>query len=145
MSIHLVCPQCLSTNRVPPERVDQQPQCGQCHKPLFEGRAVPVDAAGFARMLADTDLPVLVDFWAPWCAPCRSMAPQLELAAQKLEPRVRVLKLDIEANPQIGGQFNVQSIPTLALFGGGREIARHSGAMGAQQIVNWVVPQVMQS
>jgi thioredoxin 2 len=145
MSIHLACPHCLATNRVPPERLDAGPNCGRCHQPLFGGRAVPVDAAGFDAMLANTDLPVLVDFWAPWCGPCRAMAPQLEQAAARLEPRMRVIKLDVEAHPQVGARFGIQSIPTLAVFGGGRELGRHSGAIGAQQIVSWVVPLVMNS
>lgn len=145
MSIHLACPHCLATNRVPPERLDAGPNCGRCHQPLFVGRAVPVDAEGFEAMLANTDLPVLVDFWAPWCGPCRAMAPQLEQAAARLEPRMRVIKLDVEAHPQVGARFGIQSIPTLAVFGGGRELGRHSGAIGAQQIVSWVVRLVMNS
>jgi thioredoxin 2 len=143
--LHIVCPHCLSTNRVPAARVDQSPACGRCHKALFSAHAMPVDAAGFERMLGDTDLPVLVDFWAPWCGPCLAMAPQLDAAAARLEPRVRVIKIDIQAHPEIAQRFNVQSIPMLGLFGGGRELARHSGAIGAQQIVNWAVPRIMAS
>jgi thioredoxin 2 len=145
MSIHVACPHCLATNRVPPDRLDAGPDCGRCHRPLFTGQAVAVDAAGFEAMLERTDLPVLVDFWAPWCAPCRAMAPQLEAAAARLEPRVRVIKADVEAHPALGARFGIQSIPTLALFGGGREIARHGGALAAQQIVSWVVPRVLGS
>jgi thioredoxin 2 len=145
MSIHLACPHCLATNRVPPERLEARPNCGRCHAALFTGRPVALDAAGFDTVLANTDLPVLVDFWAPWCAPCRAMAPHLEQATARLEPRVRVAKLDIEAHPALAARYAIQSIPTLALFGGGREIARHSGALGAQQIVSWVVPQVLGS
>jgi thioredoxin 2 len=143
--LHVACPHCLATNRLPAAKIDQRPNCGRCHRPLFDGHPAALDAAGFEAMLERTDLPLLVDFWAPWCAPCRAMAPQLEAATARLEPRIRVAKVDVEAHPELGGRFAIQSIPTLVLFGGGRELARHSGALGAGQIVSWVVPHVLGS
>lgn len=137
-AVHIVCPHCQAINRVPAAKLAQGPKCGQCHQPLFTGHPVALTAATFARHLQRNDIPVLVDFWAPWCGPCKMMAPQFEQAARLLEPRVRLAKVDTEAEQQLGAQFGIRSIPTLALFQGGREIARQSGAMGAQDIVRWV-------
>ncbi len=141
--IHVVCPHCLATNRLDAARIDEHPNCGRCHRPLFEARALPVDESGFRRMLEKTELPLLVDFWAAWCGPCRIMAPELDLAAQRLAPRVQVLKLDTEAAPRASAEHGIRSLPTLVLFGGGREIDRISGALRAPDIVNWVVPRVV--
>ena len=137
-SRHIVCPHCHAVNRVPAERLAQAPKCGQCHQPLFSGHPVALTAATFGKHIQRSDIPVLVDFWAPWCGPCKMMAPQFEQAARLLEPRVRLAKVDTEAEQQLGAQFGIRSIPTLALFSGGREIARQPGAMGAQDIVRWV-------
>ncbi|WP_418646740.1 thioredoxin TrxC [Thauera butanivorans] len=136
--LHLVCPHCHAVNRLPAERLGQAPNCGQCHRPLFDGQPVELDAAAFPRHLARNDIPLLVDFWAPWCGPCRMMAPHFAEAARLLEPRVRLAKVDTEAAPQLGAQYGIRSIPTLALFAGGKEVARQTGAMGAQGIVRWV-------
>ncbi|OZA29152.1 MAG: thiol reductase thioredoxin [Hydrogenophilales bacterium 17-61-9] len=140
-SRHIVCPHCHAVNRVPAARLAQNPKCGQCHQPLFSGHPVALTEATFARHIQRSDIPVLVDFWAPWCGPCKMMAPQFEQAARMLEPRVRLAKVDTEAEQQLGAQFGIRSIPTLALFSGGREIARQPGAMGAQEIVHWVEAQ----
>jgi len=137
-SRHIVCPHCHAVNRVPADRLAQAPKCGQCHQPLFSGHPVALTAATFGKHIQRSDIPVLVDFWAPWCGPCKMMAPQFEQAARLLEPRVRFAKVDTEAEQQLGAQFGIRSIPTLALFSGGREIARQPGAMGAQDIVRWV-------
>ncbi|MEW6414419.1 MAG: thioredoxin TrxC [Pseudomonadota bacterium] len=137
-SRHIVCPHCHAVNRVPADRLAQAPKCGQCHQPLFSGHPVALTAATFGKHIQRSDIPVLVDFWAPWCGPCKMMAPQFEQAARLLEPRVRLAKVDTEAEQQLGAQFGIRSIPTLALFSGGREIARQPGAMGAQDIVRWV-------
>jgi thioredoxin 2 len=141
-SLHLVCPNCNAINRVPAARLAESPNCGQCHRPLFDAHPVALTATTFDRHISRNDLPVLVDFWAPWCGPCKMMAPQFAQAARLLEPRVRLAKVDTEAEQGLGAQHGIRSIPTLALFRGGREIARQPGAMGAQDIVAWVRAQL---
>jgi thioredoxin 2 len=137
-SLHVVCPACAAVNRVPLDRLEAAPTCGRCKAALFGGVPVELDADGFRRLLERSEQPVLVDFWAPWCGPCRQMAPQLLAATRRLEPRVRVAKIDIEAHQSIGAALRIQSIPTLALYHGGREIARTQGALGANDIVRFV-------
>ena len=138
----IICPSCQSKNRVPVEKLEARPVCGRCKEPLFQGHPVELDSAGFQRMVEHSEQPVLVDFWAPWCGPCVQMAPQLAAATQRLEPQVRVIKVDIEANQDVGAAHRVQSIPTLAVFHGGREIARRQGAVGAMEIVRFVAVAV---
>jgi len=141
-SLHLVCPHCHAVNRLPLAKLGQAPNCGQCHRPLFDAHPLELTQATFAKHLSRNDIPVLVDFWAPWCGPCKMMAPQFAQAAQLLEPQVRLAKVNTEAEQSLGAQYAIRSIPTLALFRGGREIARQPGAMGAQDIVNWVRAQL---
>jgi thioredoxin 2 len=138
----IVCPSCQSKNRVPLERLEAHPNCGRCKAALFQGHPVELDSAGFQRMVDHSEQPVLVDFWAPWCGPCVQMAPQLAAATTRLEPQIRVIKVDIEANQDVGAAHRVQSIPTLALFHGGREIARRQGSVGAMEIVRFVAEAV---
>lgn len=136
--MHIVCPHCLATNRVPDERLGEAPDCGRCHHPLFDGRPAAVDTAGLERLLQHGELPVVVDVWAAWCGPCRQMAPAYAQAAQALEPQVRLAKLDTEAHPEIAGRYGIRSIPTMIVFRQGQEVARISGALPAADIVRWV-------
>ena len=137
-ALHVVCPHCDGVNRVPAVRLAQQTNCGQCHRPLFTAHPVELTQTSFARHISRSDIPVLVDFWAPWCGPCKTMAPHFARAAQLLEPGVRLAKVDTDAAPGIGSQYSIRSIPTLILFRGGREVVRQAGMMGAQDIVRWV-------
>ena len=136
-TLTLACPHCHRLNRVPTARLDEQPNCGQCHKPLFTARPVALGVDHFGAHADRSELPLLVDFWAPWCGPCQMMAPHFERAAAQLEPQVRLAKVDTQVEPTLGQRYNIRSIPTLVLFRSGREIARQSGAMDAAGIVRW--------
>ncbi|KUR76729.1 thioredoxin TrxC [Novosphingobium sp. Fuku2-ISO-50] len=137
MSEIVVCPHCLAGNRVPPERLAEAPNCGKCHQPLFTGHPLTAGGTAFAAHIGKGTLPVLVDFWAPWCGPCKAMAPAFDQAARMLEPQARLLKVDTEQEQALAGAHGIRSIPTLALFAGGREVKRVSGAMDARRIVEW--------
>lgn len=136
-SIHIVCPGCGAVNRIPSARLGQHPKCGKCKDPLFSARPMELTSASFGKMISRNDIPVLVDFWAPWCGPCKMMGPAFEQAAAQLEPRIRLAKLNTEAEQAIGAQLGIRNIPTLAMFRNGQELARQPGAMGAADIVRW--------
>lgn len=140
--LHIVCPHCHTTNRVARDDLGKAPDCGHCHQALFTAHSMPLDEAAFERHIQRSQIPVLVDFWAPWCGPCRQMAPAFEQAASQLEPAVRLVKVDTEAQQNLGARYNIRSIPTLALFVNGREVARQAGAMGAADIVRWTQAQL---
>ena len=136
--IHVVCPSCGAVNRLPAARAAQKPNCGTCHQPLFPGKPVAVDANRFDRHLSRGDIPVVADFWAPWCGPCLAMAPAYERAAAELEPRYRFLKVNTEEEPALAARYDIRSIPTMILFVGGRPVAQTAGAMDTRGIVSWV-------
>lgn len=135
--LHIVCPHCDAVNRVPADKLKLGPTCGKCQKDLFTGQPVDLDSVRFDQHITRSDIPVLVDFWAPWCAPCRSMAPFYAQAAQRLEPEFRLVKLDTEQAQELAGRYAIRSIPTLALFRHGREVARQPGATDMAGIMAW--------
>ena len=132
----VACPHCGTTNRVPQNRLTEHPRCGSCGAALFQGAPVALTGTNFERHLA-AETPLLVDFWASWCGPCRMMAPQFEAAARTLEPKFRLGKLDTEAESALAARYGIRGIPTMILFKSGRELARTSGAMPSAQIEAW--------
>jgi thioredoxin 2 len=137
--LHVLCPHCDTLNRVPRAKLAAGGRCGECRQPLFDARPLELDCARFERQLEKSDVPLLVDFWAPWCGPCHVMAPEFERAASRLEPRLRLVKINVDENPTAAERFAVRSIPTLVLALHGRELARTAGAMSAAQLETWTL------
>jgi thioredoxin 2 len=137
-STNIVCSHCSAVNRIPSARLADGPRCGKCREPLFAGHPVTLTDANFEKHISRSEVPVVVDFWASWCGPCKMMAPAFEQAAAELEPNVRLAKLNTEEAQATAARFQIRSIPTLVVFKDGREVARQPGAMGAADIVRWV-------
>ena len=138
----VVCPHCQSANRIPTARLGDNPRCGKCKQPLFTGRPIVLTDQTFDRHLSRSEVPLVVDFWAPWCGPCKMMAPFFEQAASELEPHVRLVKVNTDENPMLAQRYQINSIPTTAVFKGGREVARQPGAMNLPQLLQWIRSKV---
>jgi thioredoxin 2 len=138
----VVCPSCQSPNRIPSARLGDNPRCGKCKQPLFTGRPIVLTDRTFDRHLTRSEVPLVVDFWAPWCAPCKMMAPFFEQAASELEPHAQLVKVNTDENPMLAQRYQINSIPTTAVFKGGREAARQPGAMNLPQLLQWIQSKV---
>lgn len=135
---HVVCGRCDAVVRTPTDKLDQKPRCPRCRQALFEGHPIELRSANFDQHVTRNEVPVVVDFWAPWCGPCQAMAPRFEQAAQQFEPRVRFAKVNSDEEPSVSARFGIRGIPTLIAFKNGREVARQSGAMDSATLARWI-------
>ena len=134
---HVICAHCGAINNVPKSRLGDKPKCGKCKQPVFAGKPLELNEAGFNRFVAKSDQPLLVDYWAPWCGPCKMMAPVFEQAASQLEPEFRLVKVNTEVERSLAGRMRIQSIPTMAIYRDGKEVIRQPGAMPLGDLINW--------
>lgn len=137
-ALHIVCPSCGGINRVPADKLSAGGKCGKCKQALFQAQPVELNATNFDQHLTKSDIPLVVDFWAPWCGPCKMMAPVFQQAAAQLEPQVRLVKINTEIEQALAARYQIRSIPTLAIFKGGQEITRMAGAMDLTNLTQWV-------
>jgi thioredoxin 2 len=140
--LQIVCPKCSTPNRVPEERLADGGTCGKCRNALFNGTPAELTSGNFKRFISQTDIPVVIDFWAPWCEPCKAMAPAFAQAAKEIEPNARLAKIDTQAHQQVAAQYNIRSIPTIIVFKKGKEVARTSGALPASQLKKWIAQSI---